>query len=362
MEKEVFICYSFYMDFSRPDNARLINRLKTLSAIREKENMTRAELSRELLINKVSISEIVDALIKEGLVKESGKLAIDSGRPATLLDIDVRAGKVIGLAIREKGCLIAASDLKGKILRLERFPRGRDEEELKENLHASLERILRNESVSIYGAVIVTEGKEDLKSILPFPSITLPPIEAQVIAERRRCDDELEKMLFIMAGEHISAYYEGLRLDEFGHIRIAHGEPCYCGKNGCLETFFSGKAFKAEAEKRYGKPMGTREILSHSEIIEERLRPLAVSIALATETLGAESTMLIGEYSELRDEDYAALNSMVLSLLPRWKKNYTVFKSIAGESGMIEGACHAALDHFFYKRELLEKLKEIEKL
>ena len=90
------------MDFSRPDNARLINKLKVLSFIRENKNVSRAELSRELLINKVSISEIVDSLIKEGLVKECGLLSLPSGRPSTLLDIDVKSGKVIALAIKEK--------------------------------------------------------------------------------------------------------------------------------------------------------------------------------------------------------------------------------------------------------------------
>ena len=72
----------FLMDFSRPDNARAINRLKVLSAIREHEVMTRAELSRLLLINKVSISEIVDNLIKQDLVKEGEKVFPDSGRSA----------------------------------------------------------------------------------------------------------------------------------------------------------------------------------------------------------------------------------------------------------------------------------------
>ena len=55
------------MDFSRPDNARKINRLKVLDALR-KRDMSRAELSRELVINKVSVSEITDSLIKEGFV------------------------------------------------------------------------------------------------------------------------------------------------------------------------------------------------------------------------------------------------------------------------------------------------------
>lgn len=364
MEKEDIIWYSFSMDFSRPDNARLINRLKTLSAIREKKNMTRAELSRELLINKVSVSEIVDTLIKEGLVKESGKLTIDSGRPATLLDIDVRAGKVIGLVIREKGCLIAASDLKGKILRLERFPRGKTPDELKENLKSSLERILRNENVRIYGAVVVSdEDAEDIAASLPFECICIRETEAQVLAEQRRCSEELGGMLFLHISDEISAYYEGKELREFSHLRVGTDKACACGATGCIGAYFSGNAFKAEMERIYDKVLSAREILSCEEgraMIEKNLKMLAISISLAAEVLGAKSAMLIGEYSNLEDEAYAHLNEMTISLLPSWKNDFVVYKSIAGDGGAIEGACHKALDHFFYKKQLLESLKVLE--
>lgn len=342
------------MDFSRPDNARLINRLKTLSAIREKKNMTRAELSRELIINKVSISEIVDTLIKEGLVKESGKLSMESGRPATLLEINANAGNVIGMVIQKKGCLIAASDLKGKILRLERFPRGKDKEELKANLHASLERMLKSENVKIYGAVIVgTEDEGEIEDSLPFPSLIISPVEAQVTAERRRCSDELNGMLFLMAGEDIRAYYNGLLLNKFGTLRIG-------GK--ALDDLFSGSSFKRDLNL---KASTAKEILSSDsglQIIRESLHNLAEAIAAATEILNAQSTMIIGEYSDLPDQYYALLNSMVISKLPKERSSYAVFKSIAGEAGLIEGACHTALDHFFYKKELLENLRRIESL
>ena len=53
------------MDFSRPDNARTINRLKVLSELRKGE-CSRAELSRRLGINKVSIGEIIDRMLEEG--------------------------------------------------------------------------------------------------------------------------------------------------------------------------------------------------------------------------------------------------------------------------------------------------------
>ena len=72
--------------------------------------------------------------------------------------------------------------------------------------------------------------------------------------------------------------------------------------------------------------------------------------------------LLVGDYAAMDDESYAMLNEMLLSMLPKWKKDFVAYKSIAGEGGTIEGACHAALDHFFYKKDLLESLKTLEAL
>lgn len=81
------------MDFSRPDNARKINRLKVLNALR-KGDLSRAELSREIVLNKVSISEITDALIKEGLIESGMKDMSTQGRPSTKLSIAKKNGRV----------------------------------------------------------------------------------------------------------------------------------------------------------------------------------------------------------------------------------------------------------------------------
>ena len=62
------------MDFSRPENARRINRLKVLSALRKKP-ASKAELAAMLQINKVSIGEMVQDMVREGLVIEGGREA-----------------------------------------------------------------------------------------------------------------------------------------------------------------------------------------------------------------------------------------------------------------------------------------------
>ena len=69
MEKQPLGVYNYGMDFSRPDNARAINRLKVLSELRTGE-CSRAELSRRLGINKVSIGDMIQDMIAEGLVTE----------------------------------------------------------------------------------------------------------------------------------------------------------------------------------------------------------------------------------------------------------------------------------------------------
>ena len=307
----------------------------------------------------MSISEIVDTLIKEGLVVETGKMAIPSGRPSTLLDINVKAGKAIALAVKEKGCLLAASDLKGKILRLERFARGESTEELKENLKSSLERILKSNSVVIYGAAVASDEEMDLKDVFPFPYITLSQIEAQTIAEKKACDDPLDDMLFIMANDHISSFYEGRNIEDFAHIRVAGSNDCYCGLKGCIDTFFSGDAFKRKLRAN----LSAREILAKEDewhTIRDALPMLADAVAAAANATGAKRAMIVGDYADMKDECYAALNSMIIDRMPSFKNDFALFKSVAGDSGVIEGACFKALDHFFYRTELLRQLKKIE--
>ncbi len=355
------------MDFSRPDNARAINRLKVLSAIREHAVMTRAELSRLLLINKVSISEIVDNLIRQDLVKEGGKVFPDSGRPATTLKINAERGKVIGLNIRGTGCLIASSNLEGKILRLERFPRGSGRDELEHNLHMSLERILKNDGVKVYGCVIASE--EDvgfLQESIPFDCRFVQPLEAQVVSELKHGADTLENILFVDLSENIgAAFYDGrIRLiDDFAHMRIANGPTCTCGKNGCIETFFSGNSLRKGFQEKTGRILDSKKMLEDAEALEYmrgNLKMLALALGMAVQAIGAESVMLIGEYSALPDEFYAMLNTSVLSILPDSRKDLVVFKSLASGNGVIEGACHMALDEFFYKKGLLKALSELE--
>jgi hypothetical protein len=110
------------MQFSQPSAARAINRLRILNLLASQENLSRAEAARLLKLNKVSTGEIVEALIAEGLVEETGKMVTVNGRRPTALSLKKDARAVLAVDLGTKATSVALSDLGGNLLRFERFP------------------------------------------------------------------------------------------------------------------------------------------------------------------------------------------------------------------------------------------------
>jgi len=51
---------------------------------------------------------------------------------------------------------------------------------------------------------------------------------------------------------------------EWGHhILHDHGNPCYCGKTGCVETYISGPSLERQWAKQSGESLTLPEIISH---------------------------------------------------------------------------------------------------
>ena len=98
------------MDFSKPDNARTINRLRVLSELR-KGQASKAELSRKLGINKVSIGEMTDKMIAEGLIEEGDKDFSSPGRPGRLLSINKDKGRVFAFCVSKRAVSVSVSAL-----------------------------------------------------------------------------------------------------------------------------------------------------------------------------------------------------------------------------------------------------------
>ena len=330
------MAYHLSMDFSRPDNARRINRLKVLSELR-KGTCSKAELSRRLDINKVSIGEICDKMIKEGLIEETGREQTAQGRPGTLLSINSKAGRVFSIEEGRKAFSVAVSDLQGRILRYERLPKG-------ESFQDDIQKLIRKMSAGdavIYGAAIASDYNTMIE--LPFPSVRISRAEAEAEAEVARLGD-LESFLFISWSDTIAATIRKngmmIPLPDLPHIRAQRDGDCSCGGKGCLEAVSSGQVI----------------------LFKVMLRPMAAALSEAVQALSASSVIITGRMAAMPDAMYAYLQTLVSSLLPPGRENMVIYRSSAGENGAREGAALKALDTFFYNTELLSRLKAIENL
>ena len=342
------------MDFSKPDNARVINRMKVLSELR-RGGCSRAELSRRLGINKVSIGDMIQGMVSEGIIKEGKKDRSSPGRPGTIVSIERSAGRVLVLDIRQRSISVSASDLSGSVLRYERFPRNGLEEG---TIEAAINRMCSGENVRLYGsAIISSEPLPDLPE-LPKPCMRISRAVAEAAAETA-ASDNLDNTLFLSWSDSFDAAILKdtlIPLPTLAHIRVRKDGECSCGGRGCLEAAASGKALMAAS----GAP-SVRDLVrnsSYASVMMEAMKPIAMALAESLQATAASKVMITGDLSQLPDDAYAHLQNLIASLLPPGR-DAVVFRSLLGEKGAREGAAIMALDAFFYHTDLLRKLEAI---
>lgn len=99
------------------------NELKVLRFIKNNDEVSRAEISKQYNISKAAVSDIVNRLINQGYVKEIG-VGLSTkrgGRKPVLLKFNQKAGFVIGIELRRSYANIALIDLNANIYRFETF-------------------------------------------------------------------------------------------------------------------------------------------------------------------------------------------------------------------------------------------------
>ena len=343
------------MDFSKPDNARVINKLKVLSELRSGE-YSRAELSRRVGINKVSIGDMIQDLIKEGLVTEGKKDSTSSGRPGTLVSINRNACRAFAFDIRSRSVSVSASDAMGKVLRFERFPRNEETEGL---VKRAIERMSAGENIRICGSAVTGYDSAISDSLFPQPVAYIPRVIAEASAELAS-SRTLENCLFLSWSDSFDAAVikENLiHLPTLPHMKAQKDGQCECGGRGCLEVAASGKALL----ERTGAA-SVRDLVrntGYASAIKEALRPIAMALSEAVQATAVSSVIITGELSQIPDSAYAYLEGLLNSLLPPARK-MTVSRALSGEKGTREGAAVAALNLFFYRTDLLKRLETIE--
>ena len=301
---------------ARSDTIRFINRQIVLNYVREKEPISRAEISHETALQRSTVSLIVEELKTLGLVYETEGEST-GGRPPTLLRLRAAGCLAIGVDLGTAQTTVATADLVGRVLKRETFDTDPDRDTTLRRIATCIQNQMYSETaiegigISLPGLVDFETGTalfiphfkwrnwsiaSDLRQLIGVPVTVDNDANAAGLAELWLGRPEIRDVRdFIMVlvedglGTGIifdGQVYHGMDggAGEFGHMTIGKGAPvaCAAGSYECWEAFASERATLA----RYSQRSLTN---GHSSPTFERLIDLAfegdqIAVDALTET------------------------------------------------------------------------------
>jgi glucokinase-like ROK family protein len=255
---------------------REINLSSVLRYLHAGEPLSRAGLAGLTGLNKTTISSLVEELLQRGLIREVGLDTSGNGRPAMLLDLNPRAGLVVGVALGVDFISVILADFVGDIhwRRLQEVDPAEGQEAMIRRTLAIVQEAMevgRGEEARLLGLGIATPGTVDVEQGLLIFS---PNLQWHDVAYRQIFESETGLHVFVDNDANASALAEhlfgaarqaqnfisifagvgvggGLFLNgelyrgaggfagEIGHTNFMlehYRRPCRCGSRGCWET------------------------------------------------------------------------------------------------------------------------------
>lgn len=303
-----------------PEQARGHNRALVLQTLYHSGAMSRADLSRETGLTRVTISDLVAEFIADGIVVEQGiREKAGPGKPPIVIDLDRAGHQILGLDLSEpdvfRGGVLS---LDGEVLvrREIALPASPDPDASYAAVLALARDLVAASTATLLGVGVSTPGvvrsdglvlsaanlgwtrfplEEQLCLDLDLPVTVRNDANAAVLAEYTFGDATADVMLIKIGSGVGAGVISGGRLllgsrfaaGEIGHVVVGadRGPRCACGREGCLEAWVSGRSLSAAIE---ANPDAREGILRDAGI------RLAVAIAPIVSTLDVAEVVLAG--------------------------------------------------------------------
>lgn len=303
------------------------NRAQVLTVIQREGPVSRQLLVRRTGLTPATISNVVRDLAQLGLVADTGGFAprakSAAGAPSPLLGLDGSYHRVVSVHQGVSRILIGGHDLGGQVLHTLEMPtyRGEAASDTVLRMAASVRRLVeeqrwtaeqvRGVGVGAVGLVDVEAGrvraapnlgwadipvKDLLERALGLPVVVHNNVHAMALGEQRFAGLNEGAAVYVYVGYGIgSGLLTGGRLylgahgtaGEIGHLEVAGGGPCTCGKSGCLETVAAEPAIAARARQLTGEwPAGDKEAVAELVRLAPRRQECAALIGHAAGALG----------------------------------------------------------------------------
>ncbi len=260
-----------------PEHARGHNRSLLLQTLFHQGAMSRADLSRETGLTRVTISDLVSELIADGFVAEMGvREASGPGKPAILVDLDRAGHRIVGIDLSGSDSFIGAVlTLDGDIVARREVPVVTDGDVVGAVVQLARD-LVGDAHAPVLGIGVGTPGIIDddgvilsapnlrwvgfdlegaLQDALGLPVLVANDANAAVLAEYTfggAGDDVLLVKVGRGVGSGLLASGQPMRgahfaAGEIGHVTVGTdgGPLCVCGKVGCLEAWLAVPALTA---------------------------------------------------------------------------------------------------------------------
>lgn len=262
-----------------------MNKSIVLDIIRQQQPISRAQISVKSGLNKTTVSSMVEELIAQHFVIESGQGASSGGRKPTMLSFNHIAAFAIGIDIQINEIQAVLTDLKGTVIKQQSCPvTTRHPETVAKKLIHIIEALQAAAPASPYGVIGAGIGIPGLIDVdqtvisapnlgwhnlewmkMLKPQVDLPLYldnEANIGALGEKyfgVGKNTQNLVYLSVGTGIGAgivmqgqLYAGISnfSGEVGHMTIdQQGPVCACGNIGCWETLASERALLAKAAK-----------------------------------------------------------------------------------------------------------------
>lgn len=312
-----------------PEHARAHNRSLVLQTLFHQGAMSRADLSRETGLTRVTISDLVADLIADGFVIEKGlRESAGPGKPAILVDLDRDGHRIVGIDLSGSDVFIGAVlTLDGEIVARREVPLP-EADRVVATVVELARALVADAHAPVLGIGVGSPGVVDdhgvilsapnfgwagfdletaLQDALDLPVLVANDANAAVLAEYTfggSGDDVLLVKVGRGVGSGLLAGGQPLRggrfaAGEIGHVSVGTdgGPQCACGKIGCLEAWL---AVPALTERLAQAPAADRDgvLRDAGERLGIALAPVVGVLDLSEIVLSGPTELLDGPLAE----------------------------------------------------------------
>jgi len=335
-------------------NAKLvrnINRAAILNLIRERQPISRIEISKITKLNKSTVSSIVAELIKENFLIEEHIPDKNVGRNPIQLKLNTKSYYVGAVNFDTKIIRVAIFDIEGKVIAKEEYyPRGNSPDEYVSKSLNCLKNLRDNLKIDqLEGIGITIAGLINPKNgyVIYAPNLGWKEVDlSEIIQKYNTCNVPLEyandaeasalaelwfgngmindylNFVFVSVGAGIGTgivinktVVEGMSYaaGEFGHMNILEkDEDCVCGSKGCWEAYASDRAtvkrylVKKKNVSQKDKPILIKDVIKYArendkdaiKVLKETGRYLGIGISNIIRALDPPAIIIGGHILE----------------------------------------------------------------